>query len=76
MLHSRGIRQTADGGRHLVSSVGKNKQSNAMGGWQKKTLMAMCCYGDVVLFTKNEIKYTIFNETFLHQLLYVKCSFS
>ncbi len=47
----------ADGGRHLVNGTGKNKQSNRMEGRQNKTPMMTCCYGDVVLFTKNGIKY-------------------
>ncbi len=52
MLHSHGIRQTADDRRHLVNITG-NKQTDEMGGQQNETPMTMCCYSDVALFTKN-----------------------
>ncbi len=52
-LHSHGIRQAADGRRHLM---GKNKQSDGVKDGKMKDV-TMCCYSDVILFTKNRIKY-------------------
>ncbi len=53
-----GRRLTADGGRHLVNGMEKNKQSDRKEGQQKNPSKTMCCCGDVVWCTKNGIKYT------------------
>lgn len=50
----------ADG--HLLDGTGKtNKQSDGMAGRQNKTRMMICCHDDVVLFTKNGIKFIKYN---------------
>ncbi len=36
---------------------GQNKQSDGLEGRQNEVPMTMCCYGDVVLFIKNRMKY-------------------
>ncbi len=68
MLHSHGIRQMA--GDIFWTAREKTVQRND--GWQNKTPMMMCCYGDVILFTKNEIKYILFN----YFMTIILCSFS
>ncbi len=61
MLHSHDSRlQTADGRRHLVNDTGIKKQSSGEEGQESETFMTMCCYGDVVLFSKNRPKDKIY----------------
>ena len=43
---------------HLLDGWGKNERTAQRMG-KKITRMAMCYYGDVELFTMNEIKYAI-----------------
>ncbi len=82
---------TADGDEIIIESAGRDavlwtvqeKTVTGMEGQQNETHMTMCCYSDVVLFTKNGIK-KIFPEIILWLLFYVtildmhvtvKCSF-
>lgn len=56
MLHSHGIRQTADR-QQVLDGMGKtNIQSDGIAGWKNKICMTVCGGNDAVLLTKNKIK--------------------